>query len=248
MTRWFWIVLPGVLLTAGCHKQAEAPQQKTFHEIMKDEVDTRADDVWAIGNEHIDANAGIDAASMSDADWTKLASAAVNLQQAALAIANLKDPIVVVKPGVKIADEGVPGGDSAESVKANIAKDPQGLFALQAGYAQPAAEKALAYGRTVYDIVSATQSEFTRAAEAHFEQQQRAVQSLVEAAAKNAPAGSESAVAAIKSVFNATNTAYETVNKAAKQAVELAESNFQAASKVATKVSAQAGRAAKQAA
>lgn len=128
------------------------------------------------------------------------------------------------------------------------AKDPQGLFALQAGYAQPAAEKALAYGRTVYDIISATQSEFTRAAEAHFEQQQRAVQSLVEAAAKNAPAGSESAVAAIKSVFNATNTAYETVNKAAKQAVELAESNFQAASKVATKVSAQAGRAAKQAA
>ena len=127
MTRWFWIVLPGVLLTAGCHKQAEAPQQKTFHEIMKDEVDTRADDVWAIGNAHIGANAGIDAASMSDADWTKLASAAVNLQQAALAIANLKDPIVVVKPGVKIADEGVPGGDSAESVKANIAKDPQGL-------------------------------------------------------------------------------------------------------------------------
>ena len=121
------MVLPGVLLTAGCHKQAEAPQQKTFHEIMKDEVDTRADDVWAIGNAHIGADAGIDAASMSDADWTKLASAAVNLQQAALAIANLKDPIVVVKPGVKIADEGVPGGDSAESVKANIANDPQGL-------------------------------------------------------------------------------------------------------------------------
>jgi cytochrome c556 len=64
---------------------------------------------------------------MSDDDWKKLAAAAVSLQQAALEIANLKDPIVVVKPGVKIADEGVPGGDSAESVKANIDKDPQGL-------------------------------------------------------------------------------------------------------------------------
>jgi cytochrome c556 len=94
---------------------------------MKDEVDLRADDVWAIGNAHIDANAGIDAASMSDNDWKKLASAAVSLQQGALDLASLKDPIVVVKPGVKIADEDVPGGDSAESVRQNIAKDPQGF-------------------------------------------------------------------------------------------------------------------------
>jgi cytochrome c556 len=122
-----WIVVPAVLITAGCQKQAPASQQRTFHEIMKDDVDVRADDVWAIGNAHIDANAGIDASSMSDDDWKKLASAAVSLQQAALEIANLKDPIVVVKPGVKIADEDVPGGDSAESVKANIEKDRQGL-------------------------------------------------------------------------------------------------------------------------
>jgi hypothetical protein len=94
---------------------------------MKDDIDVRADDVWAIGNAHINGQAEIDAASMSDDDWKKLAAAAVSLQQAALEIANLKEPIVVVKPGVKIADEDVPGGDSAESVKANIEKDPQGL-------------------------------------------------------------------------------------------------------------------------
>ncbi|MFC5431742.1 phasin family protein [Paraburkholderia denitrificans] len=122
------------------------------------------------------------------------------------------------------------------------AKDPQGFFALQAGFAQPAVEKALEYGRAVYDIVSATQSEITRAAEAQLAQQQRAVQALVEDAAKNAPAGSESAVAAIKSAFNAASTAYETVNKATKEAVEIAESNFQAATKAVSKAS----RAAKQ--
>ena len=127
MNKWVWIVVPALLLTAGCKKQEAGPQQKTLHEIMKDQVDVRADDVWAIGNAHIGADTGIDAASMSDEYWTKLASAAVNLQQAALAIANLKDPIVVAKPGVKIADEDVPGGDSAASVKANIDKDPQGL-------------------------------------------------------------------------------------------------------------------------
>jgi hypothetical protein len=127
VNKWVWIVVPALLLTAGCKKQEAAQQQPTFHEIMKERVDTRADDVWAIGNAHIDANAGIDGASMSDDDWKKLAAAAVNLQQAALEIVNLKDPIVVVKPGVKIADEDVPGGDSAESVKANIEKDRQGL-------------------------------------------------------------------------------------------------------------------------
>jgi cytochrome c556 len=125
--RLAWIVLPALLLASGCKKQEATPQQKTVHEIMKDEVDLRADDVWAIGNAHIDANAGIDAASMSDNDWKKLASAAVSLQQGALDLASLKDPIVVVKPGVKIADEDVPGGDSAESVRQNIAKDPQGF-------------------------------------------------------------------------------------------------------------------------
>ena len=64
---------------------------------------------------------------MSDDDWKKLASAAVSLQQAALDLASLKDPIVVVKPGVKIADQDVPGGDSPASVQANLAKDPQGF-------------------------------------------------------------------------------------------------------------------------
>jgi hypothetical protein len=122
-----WIVVPALLLTAGCRKEEAASQQKTFHEIMKNEVDVRADDVWAIGNAHINGQAEIDPATMTDEDWKKLASAATSLQQAALEIANLKDPIVVVKPGVKIADEDVPGGDSAASVKANIDKDPQGL-------------------------------------------------------------------------------------------------------------------------
>lgn len=143
MNKFAWIALPALLL-AGCSKKPEQPQQKTLHEIMKDEVDVRADVVWEIGNTHIDPNAGLDAASMSDDDWKKLASAAVSLQQGALAIANLKDPIVVVKPGVKIADEGVPGGDSAASVQANVDKDPQGLRDHANSLAQDMAELATA--------------------------------------------------------------------------------------------------------
>lgn len=143
MNKLAWAVVPALLL-AGCSKKPQKPQQKTLHEIMKDEVDVRADDVWDIGNKHIDPNAGIDAASMSDEDWKKLASAAVNLQQGALAIANLKDPIVVAKPGVTIADEGVPGGDSAESVQQNVDKDPQGLRDHANSLAQDMADLATA--------------------------------------------------------------------------------------------------------
>jgi phasin family protein len=135
--------------------------------------------------------------------------------------------------------------ESQERAQAILsAKDPQALFSLHASFAQPSAEKAIAYGRSVYDIVSATQSEFTRAAQAQIEQQQRAVQTFVDNAAKNAPAGSEGAVAALQSAFNAASTAFETVNKTAKQAVEMAESNIQNAAQAASKAAAQASRAA----
>jgi hypothetical protein len=127
MTKLMWIAVPALLLTSGCKKPEQAPQQKTLHEIMKDEIDVRADDVWAVGNAHISDQAGIDAASMTDGDWKKLASAAVSLQQAALELAALKEPITIVKPGAKIADQDVPGGDTVASVKANVDKDPQGL-------------------------------------------------------------------------------------------------------------------------
>ena len=128
MNKLVWIVVPALLLTAGCKKQTDAAtQQKTLHEIMKNEVDKRGDYLWDLTNPHVGADAGLDASTMSDDDWKKLASAAVDLQQAALDLAALKEPITIVKPGEKIADQDVPGGDTVESVKANVDKDPQGL-------------------------------------------------------------------------------------------------------------------------
>ncbi len=119
-------------------------------------------------------------------------------------------------------------------------KDPQELFSLQATLAQPLTEKVLSYGRHLYEIASATQAEFTKVTEAQFEEQNRKVQALVENVAKNAPAGSETAVAVMKSAITAANTTYETVHKATKQAVEIAESNFNSAATAATKAAQQA--------
>ncbi len=128
-------------------------------------------------------------------------------------------------------------------------KDAQELLALQASLSQPIAEKAPFYGRHLYEIASATQAEFARVAEAQYEEQNRKMQTLVDNVAKNAPAGSETAVAVIKSAITAANTTYETVHRATKLAVEIAESNFNAAvtvaTKAATKATEQATRTAK---
>jgi hypothetical protein len=52
---------------------------------------------------------------------------------------------------------------------------------------------------------------------------------MLEQALKNAPAGSDVAVSAVKSAVAAANSAYENLTKAAKQMTEMAEDNVAAA-------------------
>ncbi len=127
-------------------------------------------------------------------------------------------------------------GEAAENAKAVLsAKDAQEFLALQASLLQPAAEKAAAYSRHLYDIAAATGSEVTKVAEATASDAQVKFMSAVDAAVKNAPAGSENAVALVKSAVAAANNAMEGMQKAVKQATETAEANFQTISATATK-------------
>jgi len=124
----------------------------------------------------------------------------------------------------------------AETARAALAvKDAQELLSLQAALIQPAAEKAAAYGRHLYDIAAATNAEVTRVAEAQLATVQSNFVSVVDGAVKNAPAGTESAAALVKSAIAAASNAMETVQKAAKQATDVAEANFQAITSSAVK-------------
>jgi len=107
-------------------------------------------------------------------------------------------------------------------------KDAQELLALQANLFQPLAEKASAYSRQLYEIASGTGGDFTKAFEAQAALAQKQFASLLDTATSNAPAGSESAVAMMKGAVAAANNAFESVQKAVKQASDLAESNFNA--------------------
>jgi phasin family protein len=107
-------------------------------------------------------------------------------------------------------------------------KDAQELLALQASLFQPLAEKTAAYSRHLYDIATGTGAEFGRTFEAQAAEVQQKFLAVVDNAAKNAPAGSETAVAVFKSAVAAGNNALESVQKAVKQATEVAEANFNA--------------------
>jgi phasin family protein len=126
--------------------------------------------------------------------------------------------------------------ESANSAQAAMsAKDAQELLALQAGMVQPLAEKTAAYSRHLYDIASSAGAELTKTLENQATEAQKNLAGLVDSATQNAPAGSETAVTMMKSAMTAASTAYESVQKAVKQAGDMAEANFNTASETATK-------------
>ena len=120
-------------------------------------------------------------------------------------------------------------------------KDAQELMALQAGMVQPLAEKTAAYSRHLYDIATAAGVDLGKTFEEQTADAQKKVMGLIDNAAQNAPAGSETAVAVMKSAVAAANNAFESVQKAVKQASDMAETNFNTAASSAlnaTKTSA----------
>ena len=127
-------------------------------------------------------------------------------------------------------------GEAGETMTAALSvKDAQELLALQTSLLQPSAEKAAAYSRHVYDIAAATSAEVTKAVEVQMGDVQKNFMGLVDSASKNAPAGTENAVALVRSAVAAANNAIEGVQKAAKQAAEVADANFQAMSTTAVR-------------
>lgn len=127
-------------------------------------------------------------------------------------------------------------------------KDAQELLALQTSLLQPVAEKAAAYGRQLHDIVAGVNAEVTKVGEAALAKTQKSVASFVDAATKNAPAGSETAVSLMKSAVAAANSAYEGLNKAAKQAAEVADANFTTITNNTVKATQTAAKASKKSA
>ena len=104
-------------------------------------------------------------------------------------------------------------------------RDVKALSDSFAESAQPAGEKFTAYAKHVYEIASETGSEISKVVEKQFNEGSRQVTAAIEAMAKNAPAGSEGVVTLVRTAVTAANSAFDQVNKATRQAVELTEAN-----------------------
>lgn len=113
------------------------------------------------------------------------------------------------------------------------------LFSAQPGEFQAAlqpsaqTERLLEFNRQVYELVSRTQAEIGQLVERQFQAGSQQAQAWVEEVARNAPAGAEPAVNALKSALSNAESVYESAQKAAKQAGELAESGIAAATSAA---------------
>ena len=137
---------------------------------------------------------------------------------------------------------------SANARQLLAAKDPQEFFSVGALQAQPNAEKALSYGRQLASIAADTGAEFSRTAESQIAEVNRKVISLVDEVTRNAPAGSETYVSALKTAISNANAGYEQFSKTTKQAAEAIESNMNAAVSQFTQAAGKASAAANSAA
>ena len=127
-------------IAAGCSsekKEEQPPRPANVHEMMTKEIDPTADAIWSIGNKALNDEALIDPAKLTADDWQKLEHEANEMATAARALSVL-DPIIVMRPGAKIADEGTPAAQVAEHLKG----DPDTFRALAESLSQHASELA----------------------------------------------------------------------------------------------------------
>jgi phasin family protein len=154
--------------------------------------------------------------------------------EAFLAVANAQFAALEKLAGIQASAVKTAFEDSIANTRALLgAKDVQEFVSLQNSFAQPTLEKAIAYSKSVYEVATGANAELSKVAERRVAEWNESFVTLLDKVSKNAPAGSDVAVAAVKSMLAAANSAYDNLTKVAKQATEIAEANVAAATETA---------------
>ena len=119
--------------------------------------------------------------------------------------------------------------ESSAQLKALLAaRDVSALNTLLADlfsqFSRPEGNKAAAYVKDVYDIAQQTNSQVAALIEKQVARSQQLL-AAVDALAKNAPAGSEGAVKLLRQSVVEANTAFEKVQAASRQVLDLIDAN-----------------------
>ena len=128
--------------------------------------------------------------------------------------------------------------DNAKNAKSLLgAKTPQEAATLQAQLAQPAVEKAVSYSRSVYEISSGAAEELSKLFQGKFSELNSAAQDLAKKSAQQSPFGADVAMAAVQQAVAAANSAFDNLNKFAKQAADATEAGVNTVTNAAVKAS-----------
>jgi phasin family protein len=134
----------------------------------------------------------------------------------------------LTKLNLQVAKAALEQGANNANAVANV-KDVQEFFTLRAKLAEANVQSALGYSRGVYEIATEAQADFSALNEEAWAAYTKGIAAWLENATKNAPAGSDAAVTAIKSTVAATTAAFDQISKATKQVVSFADASVRAA-------------------
>lgn len=120
--------------------------------------------------------------------------------------------------------------ENAKNAKAAIGvKDVQEALAMRQKMSETTLDSAMNYSRSLYEIASQAQSEFSGMMEERSTAFNKNVVSGLDRLVKSAPVGTDMAVAAVKSTLQATTAAVDSMTKAAKQVSDFADASVKAA-------------------
>ena len=124
-------------------------------------------------------------------------------------------------------------------------KDVKSLADAQAQFSQPSVDQVFGMARSVYDVAVQTQNEVQAFMEEQMLDFNKQLCANLDKLSKIAPAGSDTAVNAMKNMLTSATAAYDSVTKTAKKvSAELAEAGAEAAANSAKVASAAVNRSA----
>jgi len=121
---------------------------------------------------------------------------------------------------------------NAEFARAQLAaaeqlKDPAAVFQFVQGQLEASVKYAAGIAAEAFELSQEFQAELSDLAETRFDAKQAEVNKLIADTLKNAPQGSEAAVAAVKQAMDAGNKAVAQARTAAKKSAELAKQGLE---------------------
>lgn len=149
-----------------------------------------------------------------------------------LADAALASAEQVLALNVRTARSAIEDG-AAKAATLAAAKAPVDLVELQKSLAQPGLQKAVEYSRSLGEISASARGELAKAVEAYLATVQQQSGELLKSMAKQAPVGSDAALANLQTAFDIASSSFDSFKQFAKQLGEVAEANVAAANRAA---------------